>query len=72
MNSLSRDAFNAPNMCRSFVGPVPDKGVASSSVRFFSYIYSAPSSFSFISFLLIIRRDTERDRRLLLHRFSFR
>ena len=72
MNSLSRDAFNAPNTCRSFVGPVPDESVASSSVRFFSYIYSAPSSFSFISSLLIIGRDTEREGRLLLRRFSFR
>ena len=39
---------------------------------FFSYIYSAPSSFSFISSLLIIKRDTERDRRLLLRHFNFR
>ena len=39
---------------------------------FFSYIYSAPSSFSFISFLLIIKRDTERDRCLLLRHFNFR
>ena len=37
-----------------------------------SYIYSAPSSFSFISSLLIIERDRERDRRLLLRRLSFR
>ena len=37
-----------------------------------SYIYSAPSSFSFISSLLIIERDRERDYRLLLRRLSFR
>ena len=37
MNSSSRDAFNAPNTCCSFVGPVPNEGVASSSVRFFFF-----------------------------------
>ena len=72
MNSSSRDIFNAPNTCRPFVGPVLDEGVASSSVRFsLIYIYSAPSSFSFISSLLIVKRDRERNRRLLLRRFSF-
>ena len=40
MNSLSRNAFNAPNTCRSFVGPIPDVGVTSSSVHFFSPIYT--------------------------------
>ena len=60
MNSSSWDAFNALNTCRSFIGPIPDEGVTSSSVHFFSYIYSALSSFSFISSLLIIERDTER------------
>ena len=38
INSSSRDAFNAQNTCRPFVGPVPDEGVASSSVRF-SFLY---------------------------------
>ena len=72
MNSSSWDAFNAPNTCRSFVGLVPDKGVAFSSVHFFSYIYSAPSPFSSILSLLIIEKEIERDCRLLLRRFSFR
>ena len=34
INSSSRNAFNAQNTCRPFVGPVPDEGIASSSVRF--------------------------------------
>ena len=38
INSSSRDAFNAQNTCRPFVGPVSDEGVASSSVRF-SFLY---------------------------------
>ena len=38
INSSSRDAFNAQNTCHPFVGPVPDEGVASSSVRF-SFLY---------------------------------
>ena len=37
-----------------------------------SYIYSAPSSFSFISSWLIFERETERDCRFLLRRLSFR
>ena len=37
-----------------------------------SYIYSEPSPFSFISSLLIIERDREIVRRLLLRRLSFR
>ena len=36
-----------------------------------SYIYSAPSLFFFISFCLIFKRETERDRHFWLHRFSF-
>ena len=57
MNSSSRDAFIAPKTCRLLVGFVPDKGVASSSMRFF------------LLYLLIIERDKERDRRLLLRGF---
>ena len=45
MNSSSQDAFIAPNTCRLLVGSIPDEGVASSSVRFFSYIYNAHSSY---------------------------
>ena len=72
-NFSSRDAFNAQNTCRPFVGPIPSEGVALSSLHFsFLYIYSAPSSFSFISSLLIIERDRERDCRLLLRWLSFR
>ena len=37
-----------------------------------SYIYSAPSSFSFISSWLIFERETKRDCRFLLRRLSFR
>ena len=69
INSLSRDAQNT---CRPFVALF----LAKASLRllrvFPSYIYSAPSSFSFISSWLIIERDRERDHRLLLHRLSFR
>ena len=36
-----------------------------------SYIYSTPSSFSFISSELIFERETKRDRRFLLCRLSF-
>ena len=37
-----------------------------------SYIYSAPSSFSFISSWQIFKRETKRDCRFLLRRLSFR
>ena len=50
MNSSSRDAFNAPNTCRPFVGPVPDEGVASSSMRF-SLLYIQCSFLIFLPFI---------------------
>ena len=73
MNSSSQDAFNTPNTCCPFVGPVPDEGIASSSVRF-SLLYVQCSFFIFPSFHLCwLLRETEREIvALLLRRFSFR
>ena len=51
MNSSSWDAFNTPNTCCLFVGPVPDEGIASSSMRF-SLLYIQHSLFIFPSFHL--------------------
>ena len=66
MNSSSRDAFIALNTCCLLVGSVPDEGVASSSVHFFSPIYTVLlPHISLISSLLIIERDKERDRRFV-------
>ena len=66
MNSSSRDAFIALNTCCLLVGSVPDEGIASSSVHFFSPIYTVLlPHISLISSLLIIERDKERDRRFV-------
>ena len=65
MNSLSRDAFIALNTCCLLVGSVHDKGVASSSMRFFLLYTVLLPYISLISSLLIIERDKERDRRFV-------
>ena len=57
-DSLSRNTFNALDTCRALVGPVSDKGVASSSVHFFSlYIWCILLILS-ISSLLIFERES--------------
>ena len=63
MNSSSRDAFNAPNTCCSFVGPVPNEGVASSSVRFFFFLlYIQCSLLIFLHFIFADYWERDRER----------
>ena len=68
MNSLSRDAFIALNTCCLLVGSVHDKGVASSSVRFF-LLYIQCSFLIFLLFHLCwLLRETKRETVALLLR----
>ena len=60
INSSSQDAFNARTRVVHSLTPFLTKASLCLPRVFPSYIYSAPSSFSFISSWLIIERDRER------------
>ena len=61
MNSSSQDAFNAPNTCRPFVGPIPDEGIASSSMRF-SLLYIQCFFLIFLHFIFADYWERQRER----------
>ena len=72
VNSSSRDAFNAKTRVGPLLAPFLMKASLCLLCAFPSYIYNAPSSFSFISFWLIFERETERDHRFWLRWLIFR
>ena len=60
MNSSSWDAFNTPNTCRPLIGPVPDEGVASSSMCF-SLLYIQCSFLILLHFIFADYWERQRE-----------